>query len=53
MEFKCQVVEEFLSGVKKSRRFIKTTDSKRPYPVCPDLINDLKVKALHYSNVTV
>ncbi len=33
--------------VKKSRRFIKTTDSSHPYPVYPNLIKDLKVATIN------
>ncbi len=33
--------------VKKSRRFVKTTDSNHPYPVYPNLIKNLRVTAMN------
>jgi transposase InsO family protein len=33
--------------VKKTRRFVKTTDSNHPYPVYPNLLKDLKVTNIH------
>lgn len=42
-----RIMREKCLLVKKSRRFVKTTDSKHPYPVYPNLIKAPKVTAMN------
>lgn len=42
-----RIMRERGLGVKKHRRFIKTTDSNHPYPIYPNLIQELEVSGIN------